>query len=467
MRFLRLLILMAFMASPSGVLAAEEEKMNYRDFLPELKSTTLFQGIEDDALIALLEAMKPEIVRREAGAKGLPPIDLEKGIFCVVLRGKPLDRLEPRPDVYDMPKYGEPGMMMGEIPGLSEMAKSRAPRIKFRGPPPGPPSNLEPLELYLLRLDGEMVTRFYGEQHAAAQGRMLRNFLGLLAQKVTDVRKEKAEAALEAARQLAPYRLHVLSAGVALNLAREAAEKWNALHPELPAIVTPGGSVDLVRDCLAGDAPCDVLISADDGLIRTMMMPGHAEGCRVWGGNKMVVTGGDINSGNWEEKLLAPDATFKHHDPYGDPGGYRAVMTMLLADEYKPGLTERLMNHPGHIGMEKTVGPFGNLKEAKYEFGYYSGAKSSGRNFAELPAVMDLSDPKLAATYAKVSFAVDDKNTVTAAPIAHAIAIPKASAHQEAAREFTKIFLALDKKAAGFLPREDVFGKDPVRASTD
>ena len=255
-------------------------------------------------------------------------------------------------------------------------------------------------------------------------------------------------------------KLHVLSAGVALNLAREAADKWNALHPGLPAAVTPGGSVDLIRACLAGD-PCDVLISADDSIIRTMMMPEYAEGCRIWAGNKMVVIGGDINSGNWEEKLLAPDATFRHHDPYGDPGGYRAVMAMLLADEYKPGLTERLMNHPGHIGMEKNQGPSG--KEAKYEFYYYSSAKSAGRNFAELPAVMDLSDPKLAATYAKVSFAVDDRNTVTATPIAHALTIPKASAHQEAAREFARLFLALDKEAAGFLPREDVFGKDPLK----
>jgi len=463
MRFPRLLVLMAFMAFPSGLLAGEAVKMNYRDFLPELKSTTLFQNIDDDAIIALLEAMKPEIVRREAGAKGPMPIDVEKGIFCVVLKGKPLDRLEPRPNVYDMPKFNEPGMMMGEIPGLSEMHKSRAPRLKARALSPEPPPKREEFELYLLRLDGEMVTKYHGERLAAAQGQMLRNFLGILAQKVTDIRREKAELAAEATRQLAPYRLHILSAGVALNLAREAAEKWNDLHPELPAIVTPGGSVDLIRECIAGDDPCDVLISADDSIIRTMMTPKYAEGYRIWAGNKMVVTGGDINSGNWEEKLLAPDATFKHQNPYGDPGGYRAVMAMLLADKYKPGLSERLMKHPGHIGMEKNPGPFGNLKEAKYEFGYYSGAKSRGLNFAELPAVMDLSDPKLADTYSTVSFAVDENNTVIATPIAHALTIPNASAHREAAKEFAKLFLALDKEKAGFPPREDVHGKDPVQ----
>jgi ABC-type molybdate transport system substrate-binding protein len=437
--------------------------MNYRDFLPELKSTTLFQNIEDGALIALLEAMKPEIVRREKGAKGMPPIDMEKGMFCVVLKGKPLDRLEPRLDVYNMPQFNEPGMMMGEIPCLSEMTKSRAPRTWWKwlmtGAPPAP--SREPAETYLLKMSGEMVTKFYGEQYAAAQGRMLLNFLGILAQKVTDIRKEKADLAAEAARQIAPYRLNVFCAGVSMKLVKETADKWNTLHSGLPVVLTPGGSVDLIRDCIAGD-PCDVLISADDGIIRDMMMPKYADGYRVWAGNKMVITGEGITAGNWEEKLLAADATFKHHNPYGDPGGYRAVMAMLLADAHRPGLAERLMNHPGHIGMEKNAGPFGSMKEAKYEFGYYSGAKSSGRNFAELPAVMDLSDPALADTYAKVGFAVDGENTVTAAPITHALTIPITSAHKEAAKEFAGMFLELDKEAAGFLPREGVYGKDPV-----
>lgn len=433
----------------------------YREFLPELKSMTLFQNIEDEALIALIEVMGPEIVFRKAGTRGMPPIDMDKGMFCVVLKGKSLDQLEPRLDVYNMPRPTEPGMMMGEIPCLSEMRKSRAPKMKLKGPPHGGPKN-EEFDLYMLRMSGEMVTRFYGEQYSEAQGIMLRNFLGILAQKVTDVRKEKAGAVAALEAELAPYRLHIFCAGVSMKLVKATAGKWNEIHPELPAIVTPGGSVDLIRDCIGGEA-CDLLISADDAIIRSMMLPEYADGYRIWAGNKMVVTGEDITSGNWEEKLLAEDATFKHHNPYGDPGGYRAVMAILLADACKPGLTDRLMNHPGHIGMDKDPGPFGNLQQAKYEFMYYSGAKMSGRNFAELPAVMDLSDSALAGEYAKVSFAVDDKNTVTATPIAHALTIPRAALHQEAAKEFARMFLAIDKEVEGFLPREGIVGKDPIK----
>lgn len=224
----------------------------------------------------------------------------------------------------------------------------------------------------------------------------------------------------------------------------------------------PGGSVDLIRDCIAGEA-CDLLISADDAIIRSMMLPQHADGYRIWAGNKMVVAGEDITAENWEEKLLAEDATFRHGDPYGDPGGYRAVMAMLLADAHKPGLSKRLMDHPGHIGMDRAPGPLRNRQPARYEFMYRSSAKTSGRNFAELPAVMDLSDPALAGEYARVSFAVDDTNTVTATPIAHALTIPKTALHKEAGREFAVMFLAIDKEAEGFLPRDGIVGEDPVK----
>jgi len=433
---------------------------NYRDFLPELKSMTLFQNIEDEELIDLLEVIKPEIVARKADDRGMPPIDLEKGMFCVVLKGKPLSQLEPRLDTYNMPKFGEPGMMMGEIPCLSEMLRSRAPKMKFKGAPP-PGQKKEDFDLYMLRMSGEMLTRFYGERYAPAQSTMLRNFLGILAQKVTDVRKEKAEAVARLEAELAPYRLNIFCAGVSMKLVMRIAEKWNKLRPELPAIVTPGGSVDLIRDCISGEA-CDLLISADDSIIQTMMMPEHAEGYRIWAGNKMVVTGDDINSDNWEEKLLADDSTFKHKDPYGDPGGYRAVMAMLLADFYKPGLAKRLMNHPGHIGMEKNPGPFGNLKPAKYEFTYRSGAIMMGKTFAQLPAIMDLSDPTLAKEYAKVSFKIDANNTVTATPIAHALTIPVTSQHKTAAKEFASLFLNIDKHAEGFIARSGIVGKDPT-----
>lgn len=57
---------------------------------------------------------------------------------------------------------------------------------KRKGPPRKPLS----CDMDLLELSGEMVTKYYDPEVAEAQGIMLRNFLGILAQKVCDVREE-------------------------------------------------------------------------------------------------------------------------------------------------------------------------------------------------------------------------------------------------------------------------------------
>lgn len=168
---------------------------NYREYLPELKSTTLFQGIDDEALVQLLEAMQPEIIRKKKGEMA----EVKKGFktFRMVLRVADQKELAPRPHRYDMPQFGEPGRLMAEIPCLSCMFEWKKPE-EGHGPDnerKGPPFKRKPLscDTEFLEMSGEMVTKFYGAEVADAQGIMLRNFLGILAQKVCDEREEKRE----------------------------------------------------------------------------------------------------------------------------------------------------------------------------------------------------------------------------------------------------------------------------------
>lgn len=254
-------------------------------------------------------------------------------------------------------------------------------------------------------------------------------------------------------------KLQIFTAGVAMGLVRKTVEVWNAEHADFQASFQPGGSVDLVRKVVAGEN-CDLLITADQTLIETMLMPKYADGYCVFAGNKMAIVaaeGKDISSENWKEKLLDPAATFNHHSPYGDPGGYRAVMSILLADRVEAGLSQKLMDHPGHYGMDPNLDPR-SMPKCDYSFGYYSGAASRGGAFAELPAVMDLSDDKLADVYASVEFAVDADNTVKGTPIAHGMTIPLASKHPKQARAFAQLFLQNDFAAANFQPRSGSFG---------
>jgi ABC-type molybdate transport system substrate-binding protein len=430
----------------------------YEGYLPELRSTTLFRDMTDREILLVLDAMRPPI------RQGRPSMDAAGTPFRMVLRSTPPRVPAPRFFTYDMPAFGEPGMLMAEIPALSRLRD----HVKTQGgPPPGHAPKVLDFQLETLEFDPEMITRFYRPEVSAAQGKMLRNFLGILAQKVCDVRQElfllRDGRDLYGGLTLADDAvLHVLTAGVAMKTVAKVARVWNALHPELPAACRVGGSVDLARRVREGQ-PCDVLIMADGMLIRDLLVPDHAEGYRIFAGNKMVITGSrehPISAADWKEKLLAPDSTFGHHNPYGDPAGYRAVMAMLLANGIEEGLGDRLMDHPGHQGMERQPGP--DLEPPRYAFGYYSGAVGRGLPFAELPAAMDLSAEALAGTYATARFAIDEAHVVTGAPIAHALTLPRAAGNREAAREFGRLFMKTDFGKEGFLERNGCWGADPL-----
>ena len=254
--------------------------------------------------------------------------------------------------------------------------------------------------------------------------------------------------------ELVMKRLHVLSAGVAATAAKDTTSKWNAANPDFPAILDCGSSVDLINRVLCGE-PCDILILADYIIIEKLMMPKYADGYYIFAGNSMVLRaaeGNDINDNNWAETLLNPKTIFTHNDPFGDPGGYRAVMTMKLADTYEPGLSAKLFDHPGYIGLELNKNE-NDKPPYNYMFYYYTGALASGLPFANLPATMNLSDESLSDIYAKASFKIDDKNTIIGTPICHAVTIPCNSQYPTQAREFTDMFLQYDFEEKGFLPR--------------
>lgn len=428
---------------------------NYIDYLNELKTTTLFQGIADDDLLALLNAINPQIIHIDEGGE-LPMMAGGFKEFAVFLRGYPQKEIAPRRFKYDMPKFGEPGMMMGEIPSLSEMDNTDRP-MKKRGFPKGgkdPHGNAPRPAMDVMMMSGESVTRFYSEEVSSAQSQMLRNFLGILAQKVTDIRhdlfiaKDQFDIYGETEKTL-----NIFTAGCAMGVVRDVADLWTNRHPELPAVVTVGGSVDLVKKVLSGE-PCDVIISADSTLFESVMGLTKYEYV-VFARNKMVLVSNgkkDINKDNWIDVLCDADTTFAHFNPYGDPGGYRAVMTLLLADNVQAGLSDKLMNHPGHLGMD-TDTPFEKIRNADFSFGYYSGAKTGKKTFLEFPAVMDLSDKNLSDVYAKAKFAIDDEHTVSGCPITHGISALPTAEHAEASKEFLSLFLSLDFSQYGFLKK--------------
>lgn len=259
-------------------------------------------------------------------------------------------------------------------------------------------------------------------------------------------------------------RLQIFTAGVAKDIIWDIVEIWNAQHPELQADMYSDGSVNLIRKIQGGE-PCDVAVIADNAIIESMLMPQLAAGYIIFAGNKMVISAkGDkqISSENWKDALLAPDTKFAHKNPYADPGGYRGLMALMLADQVEEGLAQKLLEHPGHIGMDPNL-TLMTLPPHDFLFEYYSGAANRGAVFAELPAIMDQSDSDLAEEYAKVSFVVDENNTIVCTPISHAVTIPSTAKHKAAAKQFVKMFLDTDFKSYNFIQRTEIVGEEILK----
>lgn len=278
--------------------------------------------------------------------------------------------------------------------------------------------------------------------------------------------------------------LKVFSAGVAMRIARRAVDAFQEANPELEVEFSGGGSVAGVNRLLGGE-DLDVLILADQTAIDEQLMPDYTDGYFVWGGNEMCIIGNDIDQDNWIEKLLAPEAEYKHTNPYDDPSGYRAVMAMKLADKVEPGLSEKLLNHPNYKGLDREQykhNPFAGkpggkgtggpppggpgkrpgpppLKDGEYRFSYLSGPASSGANFVKLPPEMSQGDPAYEDLYNSVTFEVDGGKVVKGTTICHAIMIAGNTAHREAAEAFVKLFLDTDFSALGFTPVQKAVGE--------
>lgn len=251
--------------------------------------------------------------------------------------------------------------------------------------------------------------------------------------------------------------IRVFTAGVAVDAAKQAAEKFKGAGT---AEIVPGGSVELVRKIKAGEK-CDVFISADETIMEPMLMPDYISGYLVFASNRMVAAANEdrhISSENWKETLLDEKVTIGHMNPYGDPSGYRAMMAMMLADKVEPGLSKKLLEHPGHMGSSATHG-LENLKDFDYIFTYGSLAVKQGLEHAILPAVMDLSSDEYEEVYNTVSFNVDENNTVTGSAINHAVAILNNTENRAEAESFVKLFLEQDLASFGFVPKNRTFGE--------
>ncbi len=255
-----------------------------------------------------------------------------------------------------------------------------------------------------------------------------------------------------------PGRLSILHAGSLSTAFVEINREFQSLYPDTEIADEPGGSANLVRDVIKGKE-CSILASADYNLISRWMFPDSADWCILFAANQMVLRyssefpyAGQVNDGNWPA-ILQKDAVYLWHpDADGDPGGYRALMVLQLAEKYYkiPGFYEKIMNSHSKVLDRSTM----QASKSGYMFSYGIPPAGSHMKYILLPNEINLSNSKYKDNYAqaavKISGVKDGESiTLHGEPILFGVTIPRSSVNQALAVEW--IQLLLSAKGAAFL----------------
>ena len=254
---------------------------------------------------------------------------------------------------------------------------------------------------------------------------------------------------------------------------------YESRFPLVDAQLFGGASVTMIEKITKQGKKADVLASADAYLIPTMMYPTYADYYVTFAKNHMVVVytnqskySDTITSENWYEVLNTPDVKYVISDPNTDPAGYRAVMSVQLAERVY-GVDSIFSSLLGsHSQMTRTfsdgkytidvtkpspdgklvIGKSGPdvvtiLKEGKadYAIEYSSVAIQNGLPYIKLPAGMDLSAQENAVTYATVKvkrISGTTTATETGTPIIYAVTVPKNARSPDLGLEYIKILIS-------------------------
>ena len=256
-------------------------------------------------------------------------------------------------------------------------------------------------------------------------------------------------------------RLIIFHAGSLAIPFKQISEEFSKDHPGVKIVREIAGSRECARKISDLDKPCDVMASADYAVIDALLIPEQADWTIKFASNEMVVAfrensrGSDrINRDNWHEILLQEDTTFGRSDPNSDPGGYRTVLTAMLAEIFygKPDLADQLLAKDLKYIRPMTADLLALLEvgELDYIFTYRSVASQHELGFVTLPDEINFKNPQLSDFYRRASMRLSGKDrgtyiTRAGEPIIYGVTIPKNAPNPELAEAFLAFLLDRDK----------------------
>jgi molybdate/tungstate transport system substrate-binding protein len=253
-------------------------------------------------------------------------------------------------------------------------------------------------------------------------------------------------------------RLLIFHAG-SLTVPFAAMEKaFEARYPGVDVQRQSGGSTRMARLISEVGKPADLMASADYKVIDKSLIPALADVNIRFATNELVLTYSDksrfadqINRDNWFDILTRPGVVWGHSDPNIDPGGYRSLMVMQLAEKYynRPGLYKRLLaNCPEENLRGKSVSLTSLVQngDLDYAWAYRSIALQHGLKFVRLDDHVNLANFDHDAFYRQAHVRVTGETPGTFMVregrfVAYGITLLRAAPNREAAEAFLMYLL--------------------------
>jgi len=182
-------------------------------------------------------------------------------------------------------------------------------------------------------------------------------------------------------------------------------------------LLEAAGSIVCARKITELKKSCDIMASSDYFVISELLIPEYTDWSIRFATNEIVIAyherskySSEINAENWIDILLRDDVIYARSEPNSDPCGYRAVLTMMLAENYynRAGLTDKIVLKNKEYIRPKEVDLIALIESnvIDYMFQYKSVAIQHDLNYIQLPDEINLSDPSEDEIYKSVSIDV-------------------------------------------------------------
>lgn len=245
---------------------------------------------------------------------------------------------------------------------------------------------------------------------------------------------------------------------------KKIATEFTKIHPDVKVLREAAGSRSCARKISDLNRRADIMASADYTVIDKLLIPEYASWNIRFASNEMAIVfhhnsrgADDIGRDNWHQVLLRKNVAFGRSNPNADPCGYRAVLTMKLAEKYygMDGLADQMLVKDNEYIRPKETDLLALLESntIDYIFLYRSVAEQHKLDFILLPDEVNLKKPSLTDYYKTASVKISGKKpgtfiTKTGAPMVYGVTIPKNAPNPEVAFAFVEFLLTEDKGMA-------------------